>query len=540
MNLLDLMVKISVDDQASSKVTSISNSIKSGLGTAAKVGALAMTATVAAVGGVTTAMAGAVNSVADYGDHIDKMSQKMNMSAQAYQEWDSVMRHSGTSIETMKAGMKTLANAVENGNEAFQRIGLTQEQIAGMSQEDLFAATIAGLQNVEDETERTYLAGQLLGRGATELGALLNTSAEDTQAMRDRVHELGGVMSDESVKAAAKFKDSLQDTMTAITGIKNRVLGEFLPALTTVMDGLQEVFAGDPEKGLDMISQGIDQVVAKTTEIMPRVLEMGGQILMALVQGIVTNIPMLITAMADGITSLAQTITDNTDSIMSTAGEMFMSIATALAEATPQILVALGSMLISLVGYVVEHIPQMAEAAGQLILTFVSSLANGIDPAMQAMNEVVQGALDAVGEFFKSMFDAGANLIQGLIEGIGSAIGGVGDAIMGGLNDAVGGVLSFLGIASPSKLFKWVGDMTMQGLTQGIEGGTPSVDSAMAAAATSMYDASDVGSRSFDSRPILEGMDALGGKMSNLGIYLDGKVLVGYIAPSMDRALVVA
>ena len=108
-----------------------------------------------------------------------------------------------------------MANAVENGNKAFQRIGLTQEELANMSQEEIFDATIAGLQNVEDETERTYLAGQLLGRGATELGALLNTSAEETQAMKDRVHELGGVMSDEAVKSAAAYQDQLQDMKTA-------------------------------------------------------------------------------------------------------------------------------------------------------------------------------------------------------------------------------------------------------------------------------------------------------------------------------------
>jgi hypothetical protein len=57
--------------------------------------------------------------VASYGDNIDKMSQKMGMSASAYQEWDAVMQHSGTSMETMKSSMKTLANAAETGNDAF-------------------------------------------------------------------------------------------------------------------------------------------------------------------------------------------------------------------------------------------------------------------------------------------------------------------------------------------------------------------------------------------------------------------------------------
>ena len=49
MNLLDLFVKISVDDQASSQVETLSGKLKSGLATAAKVGAAAVAASGAAV-----------------------------------------------------------------------------------------------------------------------------------------------------------------------------------------------------------------------------------------------------------------------------------------------------------------------------------------------------------------------------------------------------------------------------------------------------------------------------------------------------------
>ena len=44
MNLMDLFVKISVDDQASSQVEAIGSKLKSGLATAAKVGAAAVAA----------------------------------------------------------------------------------------------------------------------------------------------------------------------------------------------------------------------------------------------------------------------------------------------------------------------------------------------------------------------------------------------------------------------------------------------------------------------------------------------------------------
>ena len=179
-------------DAAESGSKSFGGKLTSALSSVGKVGAAAVGATVAATGALVGNLMSSTSALAEYGDNIDKMSQKMGISAEAYQEWEAVMQHSGTSMETLKASMKTMASAVESGNEAFERLGISEEEVANLSQEDLFARVISGLQDMGESTERTYLAGQLLGRGATELGALLNTSAEDTEAMKQAVHDLGG------------------------------------------------------------------------------------------------------------------------------------------------------------------------------------------------------------------------------------------------------------------------------------------------------------------------------------------------------------
>lgn len=180
----------------------------------------------------------------EYGDNVDKMSQKMGMSAEAYQEWDFIMQHCGTTMSSLKTSMKTLASAAETGNAAFAELGISQEMIASMSEEELFGATITALQNVTDTTKRTYLAGKTLGRGATELGALLNKSAEETQAMRDRIHELGGVMSDQAVADAAAYKDAVQDLKTAWGGFAREATQDWIPVLTTLGSVLADGIAG--------------------------------------------------------------------------------------------------------------------------------------------------------------------------------------------------------------------------------------------------------------------------------------------------------
>lgn len=171
----------------------LGESLKNGLAAGAKAAAAGVAAVTAAAGAVAVKLADTANEAADYGDNVDKMSQKLGLSAEAYQEWDFIMQHSGSDVDKMSASMKKLADAVQEPTKesaaAFEKLGISIEDAAKMSQEDLFAATITALQNMESGTERTALANDLLGKSAMDLGALLNTSAEDTEAMREQVRE---------------------------------------------------------------------------------------------------------------------------------------------------------------------------------------------------------------------------------------------------------------------------------------------------------------------------------------------------------------
>lgn len=200
------------------------------------------TGTAAAITAATVAVFKVADSVAAVGDEIDKQSQKLGISAQAYQEWDAILGHCGASMDRLKEGMKTLSKAIADGSTdqvaAFQAVGLSLDEVQQMSTEDVFAAVITGLQGMEEGAERTNIATILLGESAQELGPLLNTSAEATEEMRQTVNDLGGVMSDEAVAASAQFKDALQDLETAAGWFKREFVANILPYVTAGMQGL--------------------------------------------------------------------------------------------------------------------------------------------------------------------------------------------------------------------------------------------------------------------------------------------------------------
>lgn len=531
---------------------------KGALGVAAAGFAAVTTAAV----GTTKAIMDGVSAAADYGDNIDKMSQKMGLSTDAYQEWDFVMQHCGTSIEALKPSMKTLAMAAEKGSDAFAQLGISEEQIASMSQEELFNATIAGLQNVTDETQRTALAAELLGRGATELGPLMNMTAEETEAMRQQVHDLGGVMSNDAVKAAAAYKDSLQNMQTAIGGLKNKLAGDLLPSVTQVMDGLTILFSGgDTEEAMAQIEEGIDALCEKLEELIPRVLEIGSQILMKLAEAIIENLPTLIdtgmeildmviqgiiealpqlleagmqiimglvnatienlpklvevalqmlVTLANGIVEqlptlipaiievvlqVVQTLIDNLPMLIEGAIQLFLGIVTGLIQALPQIIAALPTLIDSIINALIAAIPMLIDCGVQLFLALIENLPAIIVAICKAAPEIVKSLVRGFLELAGQLREVGTKLMTKLKDGISSMLSnlvsaakdigknivdGIWNGISAGwdwLKEKVGGLAqslfdgakAALGISSPSKKFRYLGEMCVAGFDEGIE-----------------------------------------------------------------------
>lgn len=423
MNLFELFVKIGAKDEASGAISKISSGLGKGLVTAAKVGTAAVTAVTAAAGAMSAAFIKGTSEVAQYGDNIDKMSQKMGLSAEAYQEWDFIMQHSGTSMETLKASMKTLANAVDSGNDAFQRLGISQNEIASMNQEDLFARTIEELQKVEDTTERTYLAGQLLGRGATELGALLNTSAEDTEAMRKQVHELGGVMSNEAVKAAAAYQDSLQNMQTAFSGIQRGMLSEFLPSMVTVMDGLSLIFSGN-DSGIAKITEGVNQFADKLMEAVPKIFELGEGILSSLATAILDNLPTLTSTATSVIIKLVDGVVSALPVLAESAIEIIGSLTQGLSDNLPTIIESAVELISTLADGILNMLPQIVQLGLDLIISLANGIAESLPELIPTIVDVILKIVEVLTdpETLQSLLDAAFSIIMELAWGIGEAL----------------------------------------------------------------------------------------------------------------------
>lgn len=436
MDAFELVAKIKMDlseyeaglDKASSEASGFGSKLKNGLGTAAKVGAAAVTAVTAASVALGKSLVSNAAQIAAEGDNIDKMSQKMGMSAKAYQEWDAVMQHSGTSMETMKASMKTLANAAMSNNEAFKKLGITEKELKSLNQEQLFEKTIAQLQNVEDTTQRTYLAGKLLGRGATELGALLNTSAEETQKMRDRVHELGGVMSDEAVKASAKFQDNLQDLKTALGGLKKQLLSDTVPAFNDLMEGFTSLLIGEEgadeaiNRGMEKLNTAIGEIMPKLGKmletILPKVLELGG----TLVTKLAEQVPGIIEAIAKQIPTILKQLITTAKKVMPELLKVGMnilkSIADGMKDGKSELLDMIIDFFMTWQEAAIDNLPLLLDIGLQILESLIEGILNNLPKIADAVFKIIEKLGMTIIEKLPEILEKGKDILMKIVQGI--------------------------------------------------------------------------------------------------------------------------
>ena len=397
--------------------------LKNGLAAGAKLAAEALAATTAAAAAAVAGIVKVTGETAEAGDKIDKASQKLGMSAESYQEWDAIMQHSGSDIDKMSGAMQKMLAAIESPTEktsaAFEKLGISMEDASKMSQEELFSATITALQQMESGTERTVLANDLLGKSAMDLGALLNTSAEDTEAMRQKVHDLGGVMSGEAVKAAARYQDSLQDMKTAIGGIGKSIGASFLPSITQMMDGFTDLISGN-EQGIETMEKGLDDFVQNVEKTADMISQAADTFLPLIINAITRNLPKIVDAAMKIVKKLVGGLMDNLPQLVSAAAEIIVTLAQGLADALPKLVPQVVGIITEIVNVLTK--PSTLGALINAALDIITALIDGllsqdtIDVLIKMLPQVMENLVDVLVKSVDKLLDAAIKIIEALCD----------------------------------------------------------------------------------------------------------------------------
>lgn len=547
MNLLDLFVKISVQDEASENVETLSGKFKNGLATAAKVGAAAVGA---AATGIAVLTKNALNNYAEYEQLVGGVDTLFKDSSAKVQEYAAnAYKTAGLSaneyMDTVTSFSASLLQSLGGDTEA--AADMANVAITDMSDNaNKMGTDMASIQNAYQgfaKQNYTMLDNLKLGYGGTK---------EEMQRLIDDANALNaaqGKYTNYSIESYADIVSAIHDVQVEM-GIYGTTADE---ASTTIQGSVSSMkaawsnlltgIADDNADFKTLIEQFVDSLVTVGENIIPRIniiiqgltqliTEASQTIIPLAVQILLENLPSIVAAGMDLIIALVSGILDNIDMLIDCVLEMVDVIVDKLIDNLPKLIDGGIRLIAALANGLIRAIPNLVSKIPQIISSIVKGLISGI-PAI---------------------FDVGKNIVEGLWNGIknmGSWVSGKVKDFFGGI---VGGVKDFLGIHSPSKVFAGIGGFMAEGLGEGFDDQFKAVKKGIensmnfdagiitADANISRHDTSgSYGAASTsgggDSGKIVMLLEQYLPMLANMKVIMDSGQVVGLLAPGMDEEL---
>ena len=485
MNLLDLVVKIGVDDKATSKVAAIGSAIKGGLGTAAKAGVAALGAALASAATGTVALGkAALESYAQYEQlvgGVDKLFQDASpklqeyaanayqtagMSANQYMEQatsfsaslinslggdtqkaadmaDVAMRAMSDNVNTFGSSMEDVQNAFQGfSKQNFTMLdnlklgyGGTKEEMQRLiSDANEYAASIGEasdlsidsfsdiVQAIELIQEKQHIAGTTAREAATTIEGSVNMAKA---AWQNWVTELGKDNAD-----MGKLTTQLVDSVT--TAASNIV-----PRIAVIAGAAMAAMS-------EQLPSAVEQLGASLSEYAPTLGESVMSLIGTVAQMAMEYAPTALLAIVDAITAF---LTEYSPTLMESAMTMLLAIVQAIIDSGPQIMDALMVVLQSLVQLCIDNAPAMLDAALGLFGMLLQAIVDYGPQILAQLLILLASLVVAIGMAVGQFFDQGVAVIQGLWDGAVEAFqsvagwfGSIGDMIIGAIGD-LGGLL---------------------------------------------------------------------------------------------------
>lgn len=211
-------------------------------------------------------------------------------------------------------------------------------------------------------------------------------------------------------------------------------------------------------------------LVTTIMSMLPSIITAALDLFLGLVQGLITAIPVLITSLLGALPTILTTLLGMLPDLVLGAVDLFMGLVTGLLEMLPDLIETLiGDVLPTLITTLIGMVPDLIVGAVTLFTALVTGLLDNLPSLLDTIIfDVIPAVVNALIEAVPLLIDAGIDLIGGLIEGLGQAAGDLYDFMLQVIDDAVDGVLEFLGIHSPSRLFREIGLNTGKGMALGL------------------------------------------------------------------------
>ena len=296
------------------------------------------------------------------------------------------------------------------------------------------------------------------------------------------VGKLESVFND-NLKPAADAADSVFSAISVgVTAFGNAVNDLVLPAIDTLSPAFNDFFGAiqtaQPllEFIANIIGVGLAAAISTAIKLFAAITEVVAFVITGFAQlyedisGFVTGVIQFFTVdLPNAINALVQWFAQLPGNIAGFLSTVIANVVAWVANMASNA-VSAGSRFISGIAGFMSTLPgnvaSWLSGAISTVVGWVSQFASNATSAASQFGSKLRSGLAAIPG---TLGNIGSNIIQGLVNGVTGAAGKLIDAVKGAVGDAIEGAKNLLGIKSPSRVFRKIGQYTMQGAALGVD-----------------------------------------------------------------------
>lgn len=466
MNLLDLMVKIGVDDQASGRIGSIASGITGTVGGIAKVGATAFAAVGAAAVGATGVIAKqALDAYSSYEQNVGGIQKLFGNMGKSVEEYAALTGQSTAEIGEKWQTLEDSQNKVlANAQNAYKTAGLSanayMEQVtsfsaalisslggdtvkaadyADMAMVDMadnantFGTAIGDIQNAYQgfaKQNYTMLDNLKLGYGGTqqEMQRLIS----DASKMTDVQQKLGVTVDSSSmsfdniVAAIHVMQESMQIGGTTAREASTTIEGS-VSAMKAAWDNWLVGLGSDTADISALTGQLVDSAVVAASNVVPRVGEIVGTL--------IGELPSMLSGIGPVLSEAMGTIgTTAMDTLRASLGEdnPLVQMIDSIIEAASSLSGTFSEYLqpaIDTASVVMQALSEAFSGTGSSITDVLQPALDAFLPVWQSINDLIQAAVPLITQIVGDVISLAGSILEAAMPAIASIVETVSTAL---------------------------------------------------------------------------------------------------------------
>lgn len=442
-----------------------------------------------AFGGDTAKAAEAANTaIMDMADNAAKMGTPIENIQTAYQGF---AKQNYTMLDNLKLGYggtksemeRLLADAqkisgveynMDNLGDVYDAIHVIQTDlgltgVAAQEASTTFTGSFGAMKAAAENLMANLALGQDIGPSLETLGQTVQTFAFNnlfpmiTNILSQIPNLVGGAV-DMIASAAPAFFDSAIKMATSLG--EGLLTFDWLGAAIKLIDALSSsidsatgsIFAGN--------TTVIDTFLQNLTNGFPQLLSKGVELLLKVVEGLLSSLPSVVTTAGTIVTKMTTTILSLHPSVLQSGTKLILSLVDGIIRNLPSIVQSVFKVITTFVSTVGQNLPTILSQGITIVGKLVSGLIQAIPQIVSAIPQLISAIVNGFGSY--DWWSIGKNIIKGIADGLKNAAGMIADAAKDAAKRAFDAACDFLGIDSPAKKGIYIGNMYDAGIAEGI------------------------------------------------------------------------